>query len=262
MMSVLMSRLRPRRDRRLSAEPRQQPVIAPARHQRPGRVGFRVVEFELEAGVIVDPAPERRGKTDAPDVDAARGQKSGAAFQQLERRRQRDRGFARERTQLFHHLVGVAADGEKAFDHLPGFARQRGGGAERGLFQETVGDLAHRAPAHGGDAGDRQQIRHQRMRAFRVRARHRREHALIFRPAVGGGEAQAFQILRERFLAVEILDQPSLPGGREIERRHQRREQPDVAHADFRLADAVVAGRFQPEREHLGVGGRDVRAPK
>ena len=68
--------------------------------------------------------------------------------------------------------------------------------------------------------------------------------------------------MREAAGAVEVLHQPALPGRREIERGDQRGEQPDVAHADFRRRDAVVRGRLEAEREHLGVGRGDVAAPE
>ena len=66
--------------------------------------------------------------------------------------------------------------------------------------------------------------------------------------------------MREVALAVEILHQPPFPGRREIERGDQRREQPDVAHADVRRRQAVMRGRLETEREHLGVGGGGVGA--
>ena len=55
-------------------------------------------------------------------------------------------------------------------------------------------------------------------------------------------ERENVQVVGERGLSVEVLHQPALPGRRQIERRDQRREQPDVAHADFRLGDAVMRG--------------------
>ena len=64
-----------------------------------------------------------------------------------------------------------------------------GRGAERRLFEEAVGDLADRAAADGGDAGDRQQIGDQRMRGLRIGAGQRRQHALIFRPLAGAAAA-------------------------------------------------------------------------
>ena len=67
-------------------------------------------------------------------------------------------------------------------------------------------------------------------------------------------EREHVEVVRERGLAVEVLHQAALPGRREIERRDQRGEQPDVAHADFRRGDAVMRGGLEAEREHLGVG--------
>ena len=61
-------------------------------------------------------------------------------------------------------------------------------------------------------------------------------------------------------LAVEILLQPPLPGRREIERVHERGEQADIADADVRRRQSEMRGRLQAEREHFGVGGRDIGA--
>ena len=65
-----------------------------------------------------------------------------------------------------------------------------------------------------------------------VGARERREHALIFGGSAGR-ERQALEIVREAARAVEILDQPPLPGRREIERGDQRGNSPTSPHADL-----------------------------
>ena len=98
------------------------------------------------------------------------------------------------------------------------------------------------------------------MRGPRVGARKRREHALIFGAAIGGAEREPVEIVRRGCLAVEILHQPPLPGRRQIERRDQRGEQSDIAHADVGRRQAVLRGGFEPERQHLGIGRRDVAA--
>ena len=100
------------------------------------------------------------------------------------------------------------------------------------------------------------------MRGLRVGAGERCEHALIFRPLDRGGADQAVEVVREAAGAVEILHQAALPGRREIERGDQRGEQPDIAHADFRRRDAVMRGRLEAEREHLGVGRGGVAPPE
>ena len=125
--------------------------------------------------------------------------------------------------------------------------RQGGRRAERGLLQEAVGDFADRAAADGGDAGDRQQVGDQRVRGLRIGARERREHALIIGAAVGRAEREPVEILREVALAIEIFLQPPLPGRREIERVHERREQSDIADADVRRA-AIRNARSLPDR--------------
>src|SRR5262249_56866384 len=77
-------------DRPALAEPREQPVIAAARHQRADRAPERVVQLEHETGVIVEAAAEAGREANAGDVDAARGQQGGAAFEGVERGLERD----------------------------------------------------------------------------------------------------------------------------------------------------------------------------
>ena len=91
-------------------------------------------------------------------------------------------GVGGERAQLDRGLVGIAGDAEEALDQRARLARQRGRRAERRLFEEALGDLADRAAADRGDAGDRQQVGDQRVRGLRVGAGQRRQHALVFRP--------------------------------------------------------------------------------
>ena len=105
------------------------------------------------------------------DVDAARGEKAGAALEQVERGAELEPGVGGERAQLGRGLVGIAGDGEESLDQRARLARQRGRGAERRLFEEALGDLADRAAADRGDAGDRQQIGDERARGLADRSR-------------------------------------------------------------------------------------------
>ena len=71
------------------AEPRR--AIRRSGRRRPAdrRCARGSVQFEHEAGVVVEAAAERGREADARDVDAARGEEAGAAFEQIERWRQR-----------------------------------------------------------------------------------------------------------------------------------------------------------------------------
>ena len=218
------------------------------------------MQFEHEAGVIVEAAAEIGGEFDGAHVDAAGGQKAGARFEQIERRAERDFGVGRERAQFARRIVRIAGDRQEALDQRAGLARQPRRRIERRLFEETVGDFGDRAAADRGDAGDREQIGDQMMRRLRIGAGERGEHALIFLRAVGGSERHLIEIVLERGFAVEILDQAALPHRRQIERGDESRKQPDVADADLGRADAVLRGRFEPERQHFGVGRRLVGA--
>ena len=159
--------------------------------------------------------------------------KPGAALEQVERGVERDlRRRAQRRASSAAASSGSPRDGEEFFDQRAGLPRQRGLRAERRLLEKTVGDLADRASADRGDAGNREEIGDERMRGLRVGAGERGEHALIFRPRVRGADGEPIEIMRERGLVVEILDQAPLPGGRKIERGDQRGKQGDIAHAD------------------------------
>ena len=98
------------------------------------------------------------------------------------------------------------------------------------------------------------------MRSLRIGAVERREHALIFLGAVRRRECELIEIMRQRGLAVEILLQPPPPDRREIERVDESGEQREVAHADLGRLHAILFGRFEPERQHFGVGRRLVLA--
>ena len=103
------------------------------------------MQFEHEAGVVVEAAAERGREADALDVDAARGEKAGAAFEQIERRRRASSlASAASARSSRRGLVGIAGDGEEALDQRARLARQRGRRAERRLFEKAVGDLADR----------------------------------------------------------------------------------------------------------------------
>ena len=220
------------------------------------------MQLEDKAGVIIEATAEGGRELDAAHINTARGKQAGAALEQVERRVERELGVAHKRAQLGGRLAGTAADGEKALDQRARLLRQRGLRAERCLFEKAVGDLADRAAADGGNAGDRQQIGDQRMRGLRIGAGQRREHALIFRPGAGGADREAIEVVCQRGLAIEIFDQAPLPGWREIERGDQRRKQPDVAEADFRRGKPITSRCLQAEREHLRISRRDIRAPE
>ena len=157
-------------------------------------------------------------------------------------------------------FVRIAAHREETLDQPAGLARQPRPRAERRLFEKALGDLGDGTAADRGDAGDGQKIGDEVMRRLRIGAGERREHALIFRRSVGGGERQFIEIVRQRPLPVEILDEAALPRRRQIERGDEGGKQPDIADADFRRGQAVDRGRLEAEREHFGVGRRLVVA--
>src|SRR5262245_9846232 len=165
------------------------------------------MQLEYEAGVVVEAAAEGGGETDAPDIDAARGKKTGAALEAVERGIERDLVIAREGAQLGGRLVGIAADGEECFDQRARRLRQRGLRPERRLLEKAVGDLADRAAADRADAGDREQVGDQRVRGLGIGAGERRQYALVLGPRMRGADGQSLEIVRQRALVVEILDQ-------------------------------------------------------
>ena len=175
------------------------------------------MQFEDETGVVVEAAAEGGGETDRAHVDAAGGEEAGARFKEINRRGERNFGVGGERAQFAGSFIGIAGKRQETFDQRAGLAWQARRRIERGLFEEAVGDLGHRAAADGGDAGDRKQIRDEVMRRLGIGVGERREHALVFRRPGGGGERELIEVVRQRRFAVEILDQPTFPDRREIE---------------------------------------------
>src|SRR5260370_34694482 len=74
-----------RGDRGGGAKLGHQSVIAPAGHHRLDAVALRM-QFEFEAGIIVEAAPERGGKPRRAGIDAAPGHEADAAFELVDRR--------------------------------------------------------------------------------------------------------------------------------------------------------------------------------
>src|SRR5213595_2309464 len=109
-------------------------------------------------------------------VDAASLKKSGAAFELIERRRERRHhfGVSRQRAHSGSSLVGIALNGEETLDQSTDLAWKPGAGTERGLFEKAIGDFSDRAPAERVNAGDRQQVGHKRMRTLWIGAGERR----------------------------------------------------------------------------------------
>ena len=219
------------------------------------------MQLEHEAGVVVEAAAERGGETDARDIDAARGEEAGAALEQVERGIERDPRLAGERAQRGGGLVRIAADGEEIARSARASPAAARSGAERRLFEEAIGDLADRAAADRGDAGDRQQIGDQRMRRLRVGAGERRQHALIFGPRA----CAAPIVSRSRSCASEVLRLKSFTSrrfhaGARSSAAISAENSADIADADVGLRQAVMRRRLEAEREHLGIGGGGVGA--
>src|SRR5262245_28464201 len=213
-----------RADRLRGAEPRQQGVVAAARDELRRDAPLGIMNFEYEAGVIIDAAAERGREVRARDIDSLCGQKSGATFEKINGRTERDAAFLGKRAQLGGGRVRIAGDVQEALDHYSGRFGQARAAAERRLFEKAVGDLPDSAPAHGGDAGNRQEIGDERVRGAKILAGERGEQALVLGAALCGTEAQPVEILRQTSGAVEILGEATAPGRRQIERFDQRRE--------------------------------------
>src|SRR5262249_54929487 len=100
------------------------------------------------------------------------------------------------------------------------------------------------------------------MRRFWIGPRKRAEHTLIFRRRLRGADRKPIEILGQRGLVVEILDQAPLPRRREIERFDQSCEQRNIAHADGWLGEREMGGGLKPKRDGFGIGCRLVWASK
>ena len=114
-------------------------------------------------------------------------------------------------------------------------------------------DLADRTSANGSNAGNRQQIGHERTRRLRIGTGQCGQHTLVFGFCSRGTDGEPIEILHERGFVVEILDQTTLPGRCKIKRGNQRGKQPDIAHANIGCGKSIMGGCLEPQREHLGV---------
>src|SRR6202041_895683 len=77
-----------------------------------------------------------------------------------------------------------------------------------------------------------------------------------------GGEGEALDILRQADLAVEVLDQAAPPHRVKTEGIDQRREQRDIAGANFDFGQAECAGRLKRQCQHFSIGGGAVLPSK
>src|SRR5207248_11229739 len=68
------------------------------------------------------------------------------------------------------------------------------------------------------------------------------------------------EMLSQRCLLIEMLDQATLPRRSEIEGGNERSEEAHIAGEDEGLFDSIQARRFEPEREHFCVGDGSVGA--
>src|SRR6476659_3439802 len=111
----------------------QQSVVTATGDQRIAGA-CRIGQFEHNASVIVEATPEGGRETYFLEVDAAGFNKSGAAFELIERRckRRSHFGLARERAQRRRRLVGIALNCKESLDQPANVARQLGAGTERG----------------------------------------------------------------------------------------------------------------------------------
>ncbi len=96
------------------AQSRQEFIVAAASNQR--TLGVGIVQFEDEAGVVIETAAERGGEMYGADVDALGGKKAGAGLEQIDRGPKREVGVGGECAQFCGCLVWNAAHRKEAFD--------------------------------------------------------------------------------------------------------------------------------------------------
>ena len=126
-----------------------------------------------------------------------------------------------------------------------------------GLFEEAVGDFAGAAAADRRDAGDRQQVLDQRLGAGVVGALQRRQHARLRQRALA---AAVGEDRLQRPPAREAAADAAQPDVGQAKRGKGAVEQLGVADLDLQRPGAGELGRFQRQRQDLGVGRLDVGA--
>lgn len=162
------------------------------------------MQFEFEAGVIVEAASERGRKARLLHVDAARGHEADPAFELVDGSAEVELRVRGERAEFGDGIVGIARDRQEALEHGDRLARQRAA-LQRRLLQETVGDLGRGAAPDIGGAGDRHQIGDEGERSLAVGAGERGQHTLIFAAGRGGRGRQLLQIFSRLILRLKSL---------------------------------------------------------
>src|SRR5262249_1695791 len=86
----------------------------------------RSVQFEYEAGVIVEAAAESGCEFDGADLDTASGEEAGPRLEQSERLAERNSCVRAQTPQFGRGVVRVAGDRKKSLDQCASLARQPG----------------------------------------------------------------------------------------------------------------------------------------
>src|SRR5262249_57461080 len=99
-------------------------VMAPPCYQLTVNAARRIVQLEHKSAVVIDTAAECSGESDAVHVDAPVRQQPDTAFEQLQRRPERDIRLCGESVQRSSRRGRCARHSEEARDQRAGFRRQ------------------------------------------------------------------------------------------------------------------------------------------
>ena len=176
----------------------------------------------------------------------------------VERRAERQLGVVDEGAQRGRRLVGVAADGEIALHRVPRLGGHARAALQRRLLEEAIGDLARRAAADGGDAGDGEQVLDEGARALLVDALERGEDAGMVDAAI----ARRIEDAGEPLALGEAADDAAPPLRRDGEPVEQVGEEARVADRRFELDRRRQRRGLEREGEDLGIRRLAVGLPE
>src|SRR5205823_5106326 len=112
-----------------------------------------IMQFEDDAGVVIEPAAECGCETDAAHVDAPRRQNADPALEQIERRIELELCLLCKSAQPCGGSLWIAGDGKESLDEGAHVLRQGGPRGKGRLIEEAICDLADRTPADRRNAG-------------------------------------------------------------------------------------------------------------
>ncbi len=252
----------PRRSLAPHAEALEESVIAATGSDRAIRA--RAPYLEDETRIIIEIARKTGRGPHLAEREAARFQKARAQIEPVEHGREIKPGIFGQGPDLPRDMIRLAGNGEKPLQNsflllaegLRILAR---------AIEEAARNILRRAPAHGGNAGKREQVLHEGLGLFRIGILQGIEHAGIAREALGlrlGTGERSLKLRLDAALAKREA-QATRQYRREVQRLDEAREKREITHANGEpIGTDFLGHRTMHLREEIGIGGFAIAAPE